>query len=111
MNLDKQHISFTVWESGIKHNIHTYSHEYRNLMVLLNDRIFPDHFGECGGQGRCATCMVKLSGSDGLMQLEQHGNEKTTLLKNGVTEENYRLACQIAVNDWLNGAKITLVEE
>src|SRR3546814_1233069 len=45
------------------HTIQTYEGEYRSLMVLLYDKLFIEDFGECGGMGRCGTCLIKILNS------------------------------------------------
>ncbi len=108
MTEHKETITFTVVEDGIRQVIETFTHEYRNLMVLLNDRIYLDYFGECGGQGRCATCLVKVEGNRNLLNRDVNGNEMNTLYKYGKTGGDSRLSCQIAINEWLNGSTIFL---
>lgn len=62
MNDERKEISITIIKAGEVNLVKTYLHQYRNLMVLLNNSIYLENFGECGGQGRCATCMVKAVG-------------------------------------------------
>lgn len=94
---------------GVDHTLSTYAHEYRNLMMLIYDRIYIDGFGECKGMGRCGTCHVQvLEGNSELW--ERQGNENTTLSKMEVTAPNVRLACQIMVDERLNGLRIAVME-
>ncbi len=102
-------IQFTVIENNTKQVITTYFGEYRDLMNLLRDRIYLDGFGECGGIGRCGTCAIRIKGLGG-MSLEKERNEPTTLLKMGLKDEDIRLACQILINQNLNGATIEILE-
>lgn len=102
----KEKIRFVVIEDGNAKDIETYENEYRNLMVLLNDRVYPEDFGECGGQGRCATCAVRVEGGDNSLTSEHNRNEASTLNKNGEYDNNDRLSCQILINDLLEGATI-----
>ncbi len=44
--------------------LETYTHEYRNLMMLLFDKIYLEDFGECKGMGRCGTCMIEIVESE-----------------------------------------------
>ena len=99
-----QQIHFTVVEDGLLHEITTSPREYRNLMVLLNDNIYLENFGECGGQGRCATCVVQVEGCEALQQFER--NEAATISKADVSGEHYRLSCQVLIDDLLNGTTI-----
>lgn len=103
---EKSKIRFRVVEYGDEREIETSENEYRNLMVLLNDRIYIENFGECGGQGRCATCAVRIEGGDPSLTFEHNRNEESTLGKNGPYSSNDRLSCQVLINDLLEGAII-----
>jgi 2Fe-2S ferredoxin len=98
----KNRISFTVIDNNSKQVIETYDGEYRNKMYL-------DYFGECGGLGRCATCVIKIDGLSG-NSINKERNEPATLSKMGHEEENIRLSCQIYVTKDLNGAVIEILE-
>jgi 2Fe-2S ferredoxin len=101
-------ICFTLVEGNVQRKIETRPGEYRNLMVLLNDSAFLECFGECGGMGRCATCVVKIEGLRGRALITDR-NEPVTLMKAGHTGEGVRLACQILVNEDLEGAVVELM--
>jgi hypothetical protein len=58
-------IHFTVIEKDSKRVVNTYFGEYRNLMTLLKDQFYPDDFGECGGTGKCGTCVIRIKGLTG----------------------------------------------
>lgn len=103
---ERKKICFTVVEFDTCRKLETYENEYRNLMVLLNDRIYPENFGECGGQGRCATCAVRIDGGDAALTAEHNRNEESTLGKNGSYTNNDRLSCQILINQLLEGATV-----
>ncbi|HLV50643.1 MAG TPA: 2Fe-2S iron-sulfur cluster-binding protein [Flavobacterium sp.] len=105
----KNKISFTVIDNNSKQVIETYDGEYRNLMFLLRDKMYLDYFGECGGLGRCATCVIKIDGLSG-NSINKERNEPATLSKMGHEEENIRLSCQIYVTKDLNGAVIEILE-
>lgn len=103
----KKTIVFTVRYFNEERTIESYPGEYRNLMVLLNEKFYLESFGECGGMGRCGTCMVEVSG------LEERPyaagtNEATTLGKLGIQGPNRRLACHIAIDEDLNHAVVTI---
>jgi 2Fe-2S ferredoxin len=55
-------ISLTILYSSEEYKIQTYAGEYRDLKCLIQDRLFTDDFGQCGGMGRCGTCIVGLVG-------------------------------------------------
>jgi ferredoxin, 2Fe-2S len=91
-------------------NVASYEGEYRNLMVLINEKIYVEDFGECKGIGRCGTCLVEVSGP-GVSASVIERNENATLSKCANGNQNLRLACQIMINSALNGATIKIVEE
>lgn len=103
-------IQFTVIENGTTEIINTYVGSYRNLMFLLKETLCLDEFGECGGMGRCATCVVKTIGITGNSATKER-NEPATLSKYGFENENIRLACQLNITKDLDGAIIELISE
>lgn len=109
MSKDRKKIRFTVTGSGTIHKIETYIHEYPNLMFLLRDKLFLDDFGECGGVGRCATCVIRLNGMEG-NALKKDRNEPATLSKLGYTAENIRLSCQLYITTDLEDSQIEILE-
>ena len=82
---------------------------YPNLMFLLKEQLSLDSFGECGGVGRCATCVVKTIGIKGISAIKER-NEPNTLQKLGYTEDTIRLSCQLYITKDLEGAEITVLE-
>lgn len=82
---------------------------YRNLMDLVNDKIFVEDFGECRGIGRCATCLVSIHGSKPLPDKDR--NEQATLEKAGVADTAWRLSCQLMIDESLDGSIITIAEQ
>jgi ferredoxin, 2Fe-2S len=108
MAIEKELIHFTVYYGGEKHELKTYRYEYRNLMVLLYDKIYIDDFGECKGTGRCGTCAVKIIGlPEAIQSLER--NEERTLSKMGIQGGDVRLACQILVDENLNNISVEII--
>ncbi len=87
--------------------LETYTNEYRNLMMLLYDKIYIEDFGECKGMGRCGTCVVEILESTNNMSGTVR-NEEATLKKTGVANTNIRLSCQIMVNEDLKNATIRI---
>ncbi|MBN8672866.1 MAG: 2Fe-2S iron-sulfur cluster binding domain-containing protein [Chitinophagales bacterium] len=110
MNSLTNSIHFKVINGEEVHEIKTYRAEYRNLMQLLNNSIYLENFGECGGMGRCATCLVKVSGLKGYAGILER-NEKANILKAGLSGSNVRLACQILITEELNEATFNISEE
>lgn len=90
--------------------LETYPHEYRNLMMLIYDRMYPEDFGECKGIGRCGTCHIHISNDNGGLRATS-GNETATLSKTSLVCENSRLACQIPIDEKLDGVVIRLISE
>lgn len=109
MELTDNHIQFTVVEDGYEQIIEAYVGEYRNLMALLKDKLYLDSFGECGGMGRCATCIVKTSGITGNSAIKDR-NEPTTLTKMGYKEDTVRLSCQLLITKDLEGSSIEIFD-
>lgn len=107
MNDERKEISITIKNAGEVNVVKTYLHQYRNLMVLLNNGIYLENFGECGGQGRCATCMVKAVGLKGNANAMER-NEAATIGKAGLADEAIRLSCQLLINEDVNGAVIEI---
>lgn len=94
-------IEITVFINEEKYVLHTYAREYRNVMALILDHIYPDDFGECGGQGRCCTCLTQVVSTDVELPVPD-GNEVANLAKHQVTDPAMRLSCQLMLNNNLN---------
>ena len=106
----KRDIIFTLTYFDEKIKIETYEGEFRNLMALINEKIYVENFGECKGIGRCGTCLIEAEGLSGLASVMER-NEKSTLEKCAVKNTNLRLSCQIMINSALKNATIKIVEE
>ncbi len=106
---ERKPIQFTVVENGIPQQIVTHHSAYPNLMFLLKDELQLDSFGECGGVGRCATCVIKAEGITGNSAVKDR-NEPATLAKLGFEEIHIRLSCQIYITQDLNDTTITLMD-
>ena len=107
--MTKNTIQFTVIENDSSQLIETYPNSHPNLMFLLRDTLGLDGFGECGGVGRCATCVIHAEGITG-NSIVKDRNEPTTLQKMGFIEESTRLACQLYITPDLDGATITILD-
>lgn len=108
MNRRAKDIVFTVLYLGEEIVLETFAGEYRNLMMLLSDKIYPDDFGECKGMGRCGTCVVEIIHGNGSLS-DYERNESSTLTKLNQNSPGLRLACQIRIKEELNGIKIKLL--
>lgn len=104
---NKSVIVFKVVYSGAEEIVETYRGEYRNLMVLLTDKFYPESFGECRGMGRCCTCVVEIQ-SPGNRLAGMARNEAVTLGKAGISQVNMRLACQVGIDEALENALVML---
>ncbi|MFC3335046.1 2Fe-2S iron-sulfur cluster-binding protein [Flavobacterium palustre] len=111
MEKELKNICFTVTENGIQIPITTRHGRYPSLMYLLKEELQLESFGECGGVGRCATCVVQTSGITGNSAVKDR-NEPATLSKLGFDEANIRLSCQIYITADLNvnDAEIKILE-
>jgi 2Fe-2S ferredoxin len=109
MEKELKNINFTVIENGTKIPITTHHSSYPNLMFLLKNELQLESFGECGGVGRCATCVVQTTGIKGNSAIKDR-NEPATLSKLGFEEASIRLSCQIYITKDLDGAEIRILE-
>ena len=83
------------------------ANSYRNLMYLIKDNVYVAGFGECGGMGRCGTCMIEiLSNHKALESFDR--NEEATLRKMGIISVNTRLSCQMLITEALDGIEIKI---
>jgi ferredoxin, 2Fe-2S len=106
--MGKTAIHFTVYYDNEIHQIETYPYEYRNLMVLLYDKMYIEDFGECKGMGRCGTCLVRLKGlPEAIKMLDR--NEETTLSKMGFQDDSIRLSCQLLVDEYLQNIRVEII--
>src|SRR5688572_18072728 len=102
-------IEFTGLYQGHEYYLRSYENEYRNLMALLRDKICPDDFGQCGGMGRCGTCLVNISAMP-LDPEKSYSNEKNTLLKMGIKKSTARLSCQLQIDEDLKNVLVELFD-
>ncbi len=93
------------------HNLETVAYGYRSLMHLIFDKIYIEGFGDCGGMGRCGTCLVEALNRE-YTSKDFDRNELSTLKKLGNTTPNTRLACQLMIDEKINDlhCKIILPE-
>lgn len=106
----QESIRVTVLYEDDVYELDTYEGEYRNLMMLIFDRIYTEEFGECRGMGRCGTCMLEiLSGNAELGSMQR--NEEATIRKIIHPRKDIRLACQLLINSSLHGIKVKILRE
>jgi 2Fe-2S ferredoxin len=104
----KKEIRVYIRKDGVEKALYAYSNEYRNLMELLNDKLFLECFGECRGIGRCGTCAVEIISQNLILQ-EPERNEQTTLTRIYGSQKEIRLACQILIEPLINGLCLQLL--
>lgn len=102
-------IEFIGIYQGQGYSLQSYENEYRNLMVLLKDKICPEDFGQCGGMGRCGTCLVNIIGLPDRTD-DFYKNERNTLSKMGVINPATRLSCQVQIDKELKNVIIELFD-
>lgn len=78
-------------------------------MDLINDKLYVEDFGECRGIGRCGTCLISYTSEKTLPEMDR--NEKTTLVKAGVDGAEWRLSCQIMIDELLDGSVIEVAKD
>lgn len=91
-----------------QYEIRTYPNEYSSLMMLIYDQIYTEGFGECRGMGKCGTCLVEITAKRQEPTAYER-NEDATLLKAGLQQENLRLACQLMVDENLDGLTVKVL--
>lgn len=105
--MSSEPIHFTVIDDQDIYPLQTFKGEYRSLMMLINDHIYQENFGECLGMGRCGTCAVIIESSPTPLT-NFNRNEQTTLEKEGIFDQNVHLACQIVIDEQLAGSVIRI---
>lgn len=101
-------ITVTIIDNEVEYKIVTGYGEYRNLMELIRNNHYVDYFGECGGMGRCGTCLIEvLHKKTELTNLER--NEETTMSKIGEENDKIRLSCQILIDESIDGLVIKVL--
>ncbi len=103
-------IVFTVLYAGDEYIIHTFSGEYRDLKTLIQDRLYLEDFGQCGGMGRCATCLIEIGGPNGYFSSFRR-NEATTINRLSPHLTNVRLSCQIEIDSNLANSQVKVLEK
>jgi len=109
MSKESEAIHFSLIHEGKVIPIVTKPYEFKNLMELIQNKIFIDEFGECLGMGRCCTCVVEVS-SDTVFP-DKERNEESTLLKNGIENPIMRLSCQIEIGTHLTNSVISILNQ
>lgn len=103
-----KNISVTICYEGEIYEIKTYTNEYRSLMMLIYDQIYPEGFGDCLGMGKCGTCQVEIISSIHEPSYYER-NEEMTLLRTGISGKEVHLACQIMIDEFIDGIKVNML--
>lgn len=103
-------IIFRVQHENVETVVRARQGAYRSLMQLLNDTIFLDDFGVCGGTGRCGTCLVEVEWANGVSRPKER-NEESTLGSLSESHPYMRLACQIDIDSRLQNARVRISQE
>jgi 2Fe-2S ferredoxin len=101
MDPNKKNIKLIVEEGNYTYNIETYTFEYRSLMHLITDKIYTENFGDCGGMGRCGSCIIEILNQPATTYIFER-NELTTLERSIGVKPNIRLACQMLIDEGIN---------
>ena len=108
MKRDKQ---ITIESGGESFTFEYYTYEYRSLLHFIYDKMYTDGFGECKGMGRCGTCAIEVLQAE-TVEMDYHRNELQTLAKHNLNaEQGVRLACQIMLDDAIDGTTFRLLND
>jgi 2Fe-2S ferredoxin len=102
-------ITLFIEYNGNRQTINTYAGEYRNLMVLIKDQLWVEGIGECGGMARCGTCMVELMNATQDLAVKD-AKEAAVIRRNITAHSTIRLACQILIDETVNGLQVKVIE-
>lgn len=108
MYFNNHDIVFTVRYSGDEYQLKTYWGEYRTLRLLIENKLNIRGFGQCGGMGRCASCLIEivdLNDKSTFLSRTEHTSFRRTIRKYSIV----RFACQIPVNDDLANVTIKIL--
>jgi 2Fe-2S ferredoxin len=108
MHTREKSIVITILREGCEYVLNTYPNEYRNLMELLNDKLYIEDFGDCRGMGRCGTCTVTLLTGIALPDGPER-KEGTTLSRFGYNQTQIRLSCQIMIDASIHGLRMEVI--
>ncbi|MEY2942781.1 MAG: hypothetical protein RLY97_795 [Pseudomonadota bacterium] len=83
----------------------------RSLMEVIRDNGFDELLALCGGCCSCATCHVHIDPAFAGMIPAMSEDENDLLDSSDHRDGNSRLSCQIAINDALDGLRVTIAQE
>ena len=83
--------------------------EGMTIRDAIEDELFPDNYGVCGGCCACGTCHVYVKPSD-FDKLEAKDDEETITLESLAVEPNQysRLACQVEFKKDYDNITVTI---
>jgi len=108
MNLTGNRIFLTIVYTSGELLVETFRGEYRDLRCLIQDRLYSEEFGQCGGMGKCGTCLVEISELTG-EAASLIRNEATTLDRLASCRPGVRLACQVPVDSSLSNLFVKIL--
>jgi 2Fe-2S ferredoxin len=83
-------IEFSLIYSGEEYKVKTYCYEYTDLRELIKKKLRLSEFGDCGGLGRCASCLVEMA-------------------EDNASEVPNQMACETLIDDSLSNLKIKVI--
>ena len=110
MKVREKDITLFVEYNGNVQRIETFAGEYRNLMVLIKDQLWVDGMGECGGMARCGTCLVELMNAGENLVAVDDKKEAAVIKRTVTTHANIRLACQLLIDETINGLQVKVID-
>jgi 2Fe-2S ferredoxin len=101
-------VKVEVLDSSFKSEIHEFPTDVNlSLMEALKASGYPIE-ATCGGMALCATCQVEIL--EGMDQLPEPKEAELDMLDTlPILLDGSRLACQIRVNDSINGIKLRII--
>jgi len=82
--------------------------EYPNLMELITNTYYSE-IGACRGKALCGTCIVKTVDGENLNE-QRSKQEEHTLIVHNSKEKEYRLSCQIVLDENIHGAVFKVID-
>jgi len=99
----KYFIDFTLITGNNEVPVKTHTGEYADLRLLIKQYINHDDFCQCGGMGRCATCMIAISSNSTRQE------KPLNLLSKKNNNRSIKLSCQLALDDELANKYIAIL--
>ena len=86
--------------------------EGATIRDAIEDELFPDNYGVCGGSCACGTCHVYVKNSDFDKLNAKEADEISTLESLALDPNNYsRLGCQVEFRKEYDGITVTIAPD